>query len=235
MSEARDERAAEYVLGTLPADERARVEADLPHDATLRRAVEDWQARLAPLDETAAVEMPPASVWEAIARATAPGGAPAPDADGTVVLLRRRLARWRVASVALGALAAALAVFAILDRPPPPPAAGGRYVAVVDSGGREPALLAEVDTETGTILIRSLTAETPPGHSLELWHIPEGQSPRSLGVLKVSAGGQTIKDAVAKKGPVNGLIAVTVEPQGGSPSGKPTGEVVYSGRLIPVE
>ena len=128
-----------------------------------------------------------------------------------------------------------MAVFAVVDRlsVPPDPAAG-RYVAVVDTGGREPALIAEVDTVTGIIRVRTVQAETPPGQSLELWHIAEGGEPRSLGVLRADADAQTIQDAVST-GPVNGVIAVTVEPQGGSPSGAPTGPVVYSGRLIAVE
>jgi anti-sigma-K factor RskA len=126
-------------------------------------------------------------------------------------------------------------VIAVIDRMALAPApAGGRYVAVVDSGGHEPALIAEVDTATGIIRVRSLAAETPAGRSLELWHVPEGQAPRSLGLLKAGAEGQTIKDALAA-GPIGGIIAVSVEPEGGSPSGAPTGPVVYTGRLIPVE
>ena len=111
---------------------------------------------------------------------------------------------------------------------------GGRYVAVVNSDGAEPALIAEVDTKSGTIIVKSLTARAPTGKSLELWHVAEGRPPRSLGILKVGLNAQTIRDQVAA-GPVNGVIAVTVEPEGGSPSGAPTGPVVYSGKLIPVE
>ena len=81
---------------------------------------------------------------------------------------------------------------AVACRSPPE---GGRYVAVVDTGGHEPALIAEVDTTTGIIRVRSLTAETPAGRSLELWHVPEGQQPRSLGILKAGLDAQTIKDA----------------------------------------
>ena len=73
----------------------------------------------------------------------------------------------------------------------PPVAEGGRYVAVVDSDGHEPALIAEVDTTTGIIRVRSLQAETPQGKSLELWHVEEGKQPRSLGVLKAGLDAQT--------------------------------------------
>ena len=243
MNDELDIAAAEYVLGTLPADERASFAGRLADDPELREAVRRWQARFGPLDDGAAAETPPAGVWRAIERAagsaSAPSGATAvPRGDGDNILyLRRRIARWRGAALVAGALAAGLAAFVVLDRlalDAGAPAPGGRYVAVVDAGGREPALIAEVDTRTGLIRVRSIAAETPAGSSLELWHVAEGSAPRSLGLLAAGEAAQTIEDAVAA-GPIGGVLAVSVEPEGGSPSGAPTGPVIYSGRLIPVE
>lgn len=237
MTEELDITAAEFVLGTLPADERARFAARLGAEPELRAAVQQWQARLAPLDDAVPEEAPGPALWRGLEGSIAPQGLEAVQAvpGSNVVQLRRRVNFWRGATLATGALAAALAGFVVIDRlsVDPDPAAG-RYVAVVDTGGREPALIAEVDTTTGIIRVRSLQAQTPPGQSLELWHIAEGHEPRSLGVLQADADAQTIQD-VASAGPVNGVIAVTVEPEGGSPTGDPTGPVVYSGRLIPVE
>ena len=237
MNEELDNAAAEYVLGTLPADERARIAARLQREPELRAAVQAWQARLAPLDETSPAHTPSPEVWRAIERATAAVSASSAslEAPTNVVQLRRRLALWRGGALAAGALAAGLAGILVFDRfAVPPEPRGGRYVAVVDTGGREPALIAEVDTGTGIIRVRSLTAEAPSGQSLELWHVAENHAPRSLGILQASADGQTIQD-VATGGPVDGVIAVTLEPEGGSPSGAPTGPIVYSGRLIAVE
>jgi len=227
--------AAEYVLGTLPADERRRFAERLKQDAALAEAVGELQRRLAPLDDIAPEETPRPAVWRAIEQATSGAEAAAAAALSNVVQLQRRLAFWRGATIATGALAAALAIVAVIDRDSPPPEpVGRRYVAVVDSGGREPALIAEVDTTTGLITVRSLRAEAPAGSSLELWHVAEGGAPRSLGILEASLEAQTIEDASAS-GPLSGILAVSVEPQGGSPSGAPTGPVIYSGRLIPVE
>ena len=237
MTEELDIAAAEYVLGTLPADERARFAERLQGDADLRATVAQWQARFAPLNDVAPDEAPSPALWQALERSIARHGfgPVAPELATNVVQLRRRVTFWRGATLATGALAAAMAGFVVLDRLSVPEApAGQRYVAVVDTGGREPALIAEVDTATGLIRVRSLQAQTPAGQSLELWHIAEGHQPRSLGILEAGADAQTIQDA-ASAGPVDGVIAVTVEPPGGSPSGAPTGPVVYSGRLIPVE
>ena len=234
MNEEFENAIAEYVLGTLPADERARLEERLAGDAELRAAVRQWQSRLSPLDDAAqADDAPRAEVWRAIDRATSADSAIG--TAGNVVAFKRRVAFWRAATAATSALAAGLAVFVLIDRAATPTAPeGGRYIAVVNSGGSEPALIAAVDTNTGLIRIRRMTAEVPAGQSLELWHVAEGHEPRSLGLLDAGLDSQTIQDA-ASAGPVEGMIAVTLEPEGGSPSGAPTGPVVYSGRLIPVE
>jgi anti-sigma-K factor RskA len=238
MSDEEEIEAAEYVLGTLPADERARFAARLERDPELREAVRRWEARLSALDESATPEAPPAELWRRIDAATVarPSAATtAFSADSNVVQLRRKVAAWRGATIVAGALAAGLAAIVAIDRLAlPPEPAGGRYVAVVDTGGHEPALIAEVDTNTGLITVKSVAAQTPAGRSLELWHVPEGQAPRSLGVLQAGAEAQTIREAMAV-GPVNGILAVSIEPEGGSPTGAPTGEVIYTGRLIPVE
>lgn len=234
-----DIEVAEYVLGTLPADERARLALKLAGDAALRDVQRFWEGRLAPLDAHVPPQAPSPGVWEAIERATALRAGrnePAAVAAGSnVVDLERRLAWWRGGALAAAALAAGLAGVVVLDRAAvPPEPADGRYMAVVDTGGREPALIAEVDTAAGVIRVRSVAVETPAGHSLELWHIADGGKPRSLGVLAGGTDAQVIRDAVTA-GPVNGIIAVTVEPAGGSPSGDPTGAPVYSGRLIAVD
>ena len=237
MNEELDISAAEYVLGTLPADERVAFAARLSAEPELRAAVAKWQTRLAPLDAGVTGEQPSPAAWRAIERA-AFGEAPqslATAAGLNVVQLKRRVTFWRSATIAAGALAAALAGVVVVDRLPlPPERVGGRYVAVIDAGGHEPALIAEVDTNTGIIRVRSVAAEIPAGKSLELWHVVEGDAPRSLGILNASLDAQTIEDAPSA-GPVSGMIAVSVEPEGGSPSGAPTGPIVYTGELIPVE
>jgi anti-sigma-K factor RskA len=238
MSEELDNAAAEYVLGTLPAHERTRFVESMQRDPALLASVRKMQAQLFPLDDTATPEMPRPEVWREIERLTV-GVSDVAESTGAgpgasnVVELRRKISRWRGATFVAGALAAALAIVVVIDRTSVQPAPeGGRYVAVVDTGGHEPALIAEVDTRTGIIRVRSVQAETPQGKSLELWHVPDGQAPKSLGILKAGVSAQTVKDLA---GPVNGIIAVSVEPEGGSPTGAPTGPVVYTGKLIPVE
>ena len=129
-----------------------------------------------------------------------------------------------------GALAAGLAFFIAIAELPEK--SGKSFVALINRGGDLPALIVEVNTGAGMVKIHSVAAETPPDHSLELWYIGTGQAPRSLGTID-DPWRQVALPAVARSADLDrATLAVTVEPKGGSPTGGPTGPVVYSGKLI---
>ncbi|MGU3539620.1 anti-sigma factor [Methylobacterium sp. A54F] len=219
----RDLRAAEYVLGTLPPAERAAFAIERSIDPAAEAAARAWESRLAPLDAAAPEVRPDARVWARIAAAL-PGAVAAND-DDRVGALTRKLRFWRGAAAAGGLLAAglALAVGAGLLRPQP----AGRYIAVVQSGGAQPALIVSVDTATGTAQVRPVEAAAPAGRSLELWYVAAGAAPRSLGLVGAAPGRVAVPGADA-----SGVLAVSSEPPGGSPTGQPTGPVLYTGKLI---
>jgi anti-sigma-K factor RskA len=228
MSDESHLLAGEYVLGTLTADERAEAARRLQDDPAFRAEVEDWQRRLLPLTASVAPVAPAPTVWRAVERAIA--GRPAPANDNLGLLAMSR-ARWRSAAVALGALAAALALF-VADRDflRPPAPAGASYVAAVNRGGDLPALIVRVDLATHSVSVRPVEAEAPAGKSLELWYVAAGQSPKSMGVIQQGRG---IRMAAPADMPVKDtILAVSVEPPGGSPTGAPTGPVIYKGQLI---
>ena len=103
------------------------------------------------------------------------------------------------------------------------------YVAVVNRGGEQPALVIRVDLASGNVYVRPLAAEAPAGKSLELWYIGAGKAPKSMGVVGDDAIKMPLPAGLALE---KASFAVTVEPKGGSPTGDPTGPVVYSGQLI---
>ena len=79
-------------------------------------------------------------------------------------------------------------------------------------------------------IVRPVAAKAPSGKSLELWYIERVKSPKSMGV--VSGGNDPIKMPLpAGISLEKATFAVTVEPKGGSPTGDPTGPVIYSGQL----
>ena len=143
---------------------------------------------------------------------------------------------WKGATGLAAALAAMLAIGLILPpgvigpRPGPTGPAGTWY-AVLQPGEEQPAFVAEVDLAAGTISLRPLRAPAPPeGRDYEMWVLGGGRAqPVSLGLL--GQGGRLPLDAL--EGPVgDSTLAVSVEPAGGSPTGQPTGPVVFTGELI---
>jgi anti-sigma-K factor RskA len=232
-----DLKAAEYVLGTLAADERAAFERLLARDDEAQRAVVEWQNRLAPLSTIAGEVTPPPALWDKIEQAVHGVSRAYSDAPPANVIdltlearrLQRARNRWRNTAWLTGALAAGLAVFIlthdVLRRTEP----NASYVAVVNRGGTLPALIVRVDLASQSIFVRPVATEVPPGRSLELWYIDQGKAPRSMGLVDKSP-----KEVALPRGAAidKANFAVTVEPEGGSPTGGPTGEIVYSGQLI---
>lgn len=245
----RDLRAAEYVLGTLDAAERAAFELERTVDPASEAALHAWERRLGPLAQAVPEVRPRPELWTRIAAALPSGGAGQGTAaqdearesaagfaanDNRLRDLAGQVRFWRRATVAAasaaGLAAAGLAlVLAGPMRPTPPP--GGRSVAVVTSGGDLPALIVSVDAASGTVRVRPLAARAPEGRSLELWYIGAGAAPRPLGLVGPEPSRLALPpEAGATAG---ATLAVSVEPPGGSPTGQPTGQVVYSGKLIP--
>ncbi|GAB0117766.1 anti-sigma factor [Acidisoma sp. 7E03] len=223
--EDRTLRAGEYVLGTLSPAEAAAVAAAAARDPALAAEIAAWQARLAPLAAEVPPITPPAAVWAAIAAAT--GLAARASARG--VAPRRRLwdsvALWRWTTGAGFAAAAALLALTVL-RPPAPHQAA----ALLPAGGAKIAFLAD-ELPAGGLRVSAVNpASVATGKDLELWALPPGGTkPVSLGVLPPT---QTL---VVQRPPVRLVphtqLMVSLEPKGGSPTGLPTGPVLFAGSL----
>ncbi len=229
-----DALAAQYVAGTLRGRARARFEALLPSHPALQAAVRDWQLRLMPLTGVLPVQAPPPRVWQRIEQRLWPLAAVTPPAPWW-----QRLGLWRALSGA--ALAGVVGLSVLLNNPPP---AAPPVVVVLESTGAAPApnvaaagsIVASFSGDGRALVTRTLTpVGVTPDRVLELWSVPpEGQgNPRSLGLIQ--ANGVTVLKrerlpATVLKGGTAAL-AVSVEPPGGSPTGVPTGPVVFAGKL----
>jgi anti-sigma-K factor RskA len=212
--------AAEYALGTLDAAERAAVAARRLAEPEFDAAIAAWELRLAPLAEAAPELAPPADL---LARIEARLG-------GEVVDLgawRARVARWRAVAGGASALAAGLAL-ALLLRPAPP----HQFVAVLQKSPDAPAFAMTVDVDKLEFSVRPVAAQAPADKSYELWIIAPNAAPKSLGVIDAATGERRLDEgeAIVREA----TYAVTVEPKGGSPTGKPSGAPVFYGKLVPV-
>ena len=223
--------AAEYVLGVLDSAEMTEVRRRALAEPALQASIAAWETRLAPLAGVVAPVAPPADLWPRIERGLAAGGANDSGANDSANVVRPsgfgRVARnaglWQATTAAALALAAAFAAVAYLPRTEPV-AAPSRFAALAPLGGPAPAFLAEL-RPNGALLISAISpAPVPAGRDLELWVLPRGGTvPKPLGVFP--AGGQQM--VLAEAPPADAQLLVSLEPQGGSPTGLPTGPVLY--------
>lgn len=201
FSEDDDLLAAEFVLGTLPLEDRVRAERRL-RDPAFAEAVLSWESRLSGLNES--YDM-----------------APAPDLLPKIEarLFPKPAPRWQGWGIWGTSLASALALVV--------------YLAITPA---QPDFTATIAAEDGLTYDASLTdgqlrvvlaggALAGAGQAHELWLIVGDAAPVSLGLL-----GQETVIALADA-PEGAVLAVSLEPEGGSPTGQPTGPVLALGTL----
>ena len=224
-----DGLAAEYVLGTLDASERTAVAARRQREGDLDAAIGAWERRLSPLAEAVPPLEPPAGLFARIeARLADAGGA------GQVIELQQRVRRWRNLAAAASAVAACLLVV-IGVREMVRPQVPSSYVAVFQKDDVSPAFLLSVDLATRTLSIRMVAAERQPGKSYQLWIATEqsGGVPQSLGLIEDRSDiTRTVLTSFDPSVVQTATFGVSLEPAGGSPTGRPTGPALHA-KLIP--
>jgi anti-sigma-K factor RskA len=232
LSSDDDFAAAEYALGTLEPAGRARLAARRLREPELDAAIRAWEARLAALSEATPPIEPPGDFLPAI-EARIRAAAAASDA---VVALHKRLSRWRAAAIGATGIAAALAI-GFVAREATRAGAPKEFVAILQKSADSPAFVASINLDSRELTVRPLAAPPQAGKSYELWIIePKLGPPRSLGVIDAAAVTRGARLAPFDRAVVeDATYAVTVEPEGGSPDGKPSGPPVFVGKLVPVE
>jgi len=226
LSDALRAQAAEYVLGTLSADERRAIELQLGANAALRAAIVQWEADLLPLASLAEPVSPSAQLWRRIARSAA-------GAQPVRVSAWRSLSLWRALTGTSVAVAALLAVM-LAGRPDAGAAKPQYMVVLVAPDNKAPGYVMQASLGRELSLVPLRTAPVPSDKSLQFWTKADGwRGPVSLGLVKP---GQTITiplDTLPNVQP-NQLFELTLEPARGSPLDKPTGPIQFIGRAVKV-
>ena len=224
-----DALAAQYVAGTLRGRARRRFEALLSAHATLRAAVRRWQDRLMPLTAVLAPQSPPLRVWQGVERTLWPQLAAAKPLPWW-----HRLALWRAASGFASVAALALALVLAMPSPQAPP-----IVIVLQATGDGPqpggSFVASFSADGRALVTRPLTpVALQSDRVLELWAVPPQGTPRSLGLISTNGVTVVPRDKLPQRvleSTNTSALAVSIEPPGGSPTGAPTGPVVFAGKL----
>lgn len=223
-----DKLAAEYVLGTLKGGARRRFESLLRQDATLRRTTTEWQDRLMPMSEFSTSTQPRRQVWQSIERRLG---------------LKRGYAAWQfwrneslgfwrslsAASLVLALLLVGVINSSLLDRPQVD------YLATLTDDKARTALLLTGDRNRQLLTVRLVDhAPIASDKVLQLWAVPRDGVPRSLGLLPAQ-GVIELALTDAALGDDVAMLAVSLEPRGGSPSPDgPSGPILYKGNWVRV-
>ena len=116
------------------------------------------------------------------------------------------------------------------------------HVAFLTDKDKRPMMVADLDVVDGRLVLRlnlSLYSDTT-NKSLEVWMVPPGGgAPRSIGLFPSGKSGSAavlvLPPEIAKLlASPNSALAVSLEPAGGSKTGLPTGPVLFSGNVVPV-
>lgn len=218
--------AAEYVLGTLHGPARRRFDRLITDRADVRLAVWRWESHLNAFASGLVPRDPPRRVWKNI-RERVDLSQPAKTAF---------VRRWRGLWLAIPTVVAA-AWLAIAILPTLVPAPTAERMAVFADESAEALWVISADLDKG--LIRTKVVNAPAlssGKSYELWILPAEGPPLSLGLLPLAAGSTEtpISAPLVTALAGAGRLAISLEPAGGSPTGVPTGPVVYVASLVTI-
>jgi anti-sigma-K factor RskA len=236
-----DVLAGEFVLGVLDTSRHRQAQARVDGDRAFAQRVAEWERRLAPwLSDIQPVE-PPAQVWARICLRLG-----WQDSEPPPTSLWQSLSFWRSATVLSTVVAVAAIVWILqsvrtpLPQPPPvareqpaPPETGAKPVTPLDRDDGTPGWLASVDVSHGTVLMVPVpSAPDPQGRVTELWLIPAGKAPRSLGLVSIDKS-YTVKvpEDVRAALVTGSVLAVTLEPPAGVPHPAPTGPIIAKGAI----
>jgi len=205
-----DRLAAEFVLGTLRGRARRRFERWRTSSAMIAELCGEWEQRLAPLAQRLRPIAPPPETLPKIRR--------------RLGLLPPPALRWTAAAAVVALLIAMLAYWPATQAPLPD------RIALINAPSGQVQWRVEIYTQRARMVVRSPgLAAKPSNRDYELWALPAGgAAPVSLGVMPVRGEAALALNERQRQALAHAQkVAVSVEPLGGSPTGQPTGPVVF--------
>ncbi len=236
MGPDKEALAAEFALGLLDGEQVARCEALLGSDPDFAARVEAWQRHLIEIDMTVSPEAPTEALWRRIeARIDSPAAVRAPAhaqaragvRQGWFASVWGHLPTWRAMGLAAAAASLALAIALTVQirsiaRTPV-------LVAVMMSDQNRPLALVNAFRDGRAELVPLQALNAPEGKSLQVWTLwDRSRGPVSVGLLEAMRSIDLRVAGLPATSP-DQLFEVTLEPAGGSPTGRPTGPILMKG------
>lgn len=227
--EDRDALAMEYAVGLLESHS-ARIEEMMGDDPVLSSRVRHWRSHFSELDMTAEPLSLPASLWRRVEESVMqfrPEIAPQPRRVPGMNSLWQNLPLWRWSALAAGAASLLLLIglaAQILQTPSP-----AIMVAVLQQDDGKPGAIVEALADGSVRLIPLQQIDVPRGRALQVWtKRNDAEGPISVGLLDQA---RTLKLNLGRlPSPGSGqLFEITLEPETGSPTGRPTGPILMKG------
>jgi len=224
---------AEYALDLLEGGERAALARRIAAEPTLKAELGLWRHRLASLDEQFTPETAPAQSWNRIERRLFGDAQPA----------RSCIFSWWSSVTALrgmmvaGYVIAASAVGYIALQPPrlDPQALANQLVAAMSAEDSSVSFVALYSPETGMLRLTALSGEAVPDRDFELWAIQGDNAPVSMGLVALGDRQEMpLPSDMPNAFSAGTVLAVSLEPKGGSPEPGPTGPIVAMGKATPI-
>lgn len=217
--------ASEYVLGSLIGRARRRFERWMVDDRRVRQEVWFWEEKLGTLAQVLPQRRPGKQVWNAIEQRLWPER-----------FQQRRSWVWPAWS-ALASLTVVVLVSILVISPGGPTDTAPRLAgAVVSRQGDAPLWLINEEKRTEQLSLRSVAAsQADAGKDYELWVVSNDADPISLGVIPVGGAHSVTLTPVARAAlQQSQTLAISLEPEGGSPTGAPTGPILHVVQLYPL-
>ncbi len=220
----RNALVAEYVLGLLDSAEHERVGRLIEDDPALQRERDFWIARLGALNADFEEISAPGYLLGAIeARAFGDAARKASFWDNLLV--------WRGIAAAALAVAIIAVGFNVLQPAPDATTLTTQLVAALEEDGSNVKFVAFYDSATGMVRLTALSGDAVADKDFELWAI-QGGKPMSMGVIPADTRSEVgMSPEIAAGWGEGSVLAITLEPKGGSPSGAPTGPIVAKGAV----
>ena len=236
--------AGELALGVLEGSDLAAARRLQLSDVMFAGAVEWWEARLGAMSEGAQSALPSDAVWQGIvARIDAIDAQRDMPAAAMAPIKRRGPAGWSIAAALVGVSAAAAALVLFLSTPATSPVAppeiaavaGDQLVAQLADAEANRSLASRIDPESGQLRLAIAGLEAEPGKTPELWVIPAGGAPISLGAIPQQ--GNFARDLSVEESSLlaaGATLAVTFEDDTGERHETPTMPILLAGPLAEV-
>ncbi len=255
-SELLDILAARYALGLMRGGARRRFESHARQSATVRARILLWQERMHAMMELPSPVQPSPNVWKRIENSLSAlphrivqSSPILQQMQSTLTRLRQQLVWWRAGAVFAGIAAVVGTLFSLqsaqnlegrgqqivqLERQLQQQTTQQQvqYVAVLADEKSDASVLVTFDPDKKRLVLQRVGGyQEATDKSLQLWALPPGQAPQSLGVmsqdkvLKLTAAPEQIQNVPT--------LAISLEPKGGVPSSSgPTGPVLFKGALL---